>query len=174
MRKENLVQQLFDRKLAITGKQDSVYVYFEKLIKTNLYNVFTTDLVKTFKYFQGQHKNELNLIVNMRKPVCKNLAEIISKELGIKLYGEFYRSSQTVKNCLPDSDYVFLGHCIANGKSLRSAETRLAEFNSHIKYGLYFIDVRQWANTLQGLDVEIYATLYKNDLKRKYQFPPGK
>jgi len=163
MRKEDLVHKLFEKGLAGIGDRGySVYINFENLAKTELYKVFSDDLVESFRYLQNQHGKELSLMFNM--PVCKNLAEIVSKELGFKFYSEFDSNPIRLANCTTDADYVFFGHCISHGHGLRRAETMLASYNSHIKYALYFIDLQKFRDDLKG--TEIFATLTKSDLMK--------
>lgn len=170
MRREDLTDALFEANLVSPGRTIyAFHVNFAKLSRHELCSVFIDDLIKTFKYEQAQHPKNLGLVFNTH--ISKNLVKIISERLGVE-YGEFDRKTGNLCGCRDDSDYVFMGYCISEGRSIHDADLILCQLhkNSHIISGLYFFDRERWQKNLEGKDIDIYSTLNWRDLNKANTF----
>lgn len=176
MDKRDLADALLEEEGLVTpGRTDfSFSVSFGKLAKNEkLFTVFVNDLAETFRMVQTQNNRELGLMFAM--PNNKALAVAVPKELGIDDYA-VWNDRHDIINCKPNTDYVFVGYCIAKGEGIHDAEKSLRDLNTgaHVKYGLFLFDRQLWDKNLEGLDIEIYSTLTWKDLILASFFPAKK
>jgi len=168
MRREDLAKKLFDERLVRVGKKGNFYINFYWLAqREQLHQEFVSNLADSLYLIKNQHDGKLDVIFNM--PECKNLIAILAKEVDIGRYAKFYSRYGCINGFFRDSDYAMVSGCISGGSILRVADTLMQNRNTHIRYGLYFVDLQNWSDALRNMPVKIYSTLTKADLEKALQ-----
>lgn len=164
--KKDLLRILFDENIVTANNSGKTFrVDFTSLALHPVVRMFADDLIDTYKKLRAQHDKELELIVYL--PFSMNLGSIMVQELGIKA-ATYHKKAGVLASHKPNSDYVYLAHCIAEGRGLEATHLKLQQHNSHIVFGLCMFDKELCSNKIKNLNIDIYSTLKWADFGEYY------
>lgn len=168
MNKETLIKEMFDAGLIrALDKGKRFDVSFQNIFANyKIMRAFADDFTHAYNFIQDLHDDEINIIAYM--PYSEGLAAIIAQELKMNVATFNERENKTV-NVKPNTQYVFLSHCLSQGRSLKQAELTLKENNSHIVHAISMFDRQLMDPQIKALGILTYSTFTWSDLKKYYE-----
>jgi len=168
MNKETLIKEMFGTGLIGVVDEGKRFDIDFQNIATNytVMRAFVDDFTHAYNFIQDLHDDEIGIIAHM--PYVDGLAAVITQELKMNVATFNERGNKTT-NLKPNSKYVFMAHCISRGNTLKQAEFRLGEQNSHIIHAMCMFDRQLLDPTIKALGIPMYSTFTWSDLKKYHE-----